>query len=58
MNNFDNLSKKNNSIEHDVAKRIWDIAKISPEHGNALMDLLGNELYTKISLMQNNNESV
>lgn len=43
---------KTNDVQKDVAKRIWDIAKVSPEHGNALMDLLGDELYDKISVLQ------
>lgn len=36
----------------DVAKKIWQICKESPEHGNAVMDLLGEETYNKIMKMQ------
>ena len=37
-----------NEITIEVAKKIWDIAKISPEHGNALMDLLGEDKYCEV----------
>ena len=37
---------------NEVIKDIWNIAKKSPEHGNALMDILGEELYVKISKEQ------
>ena len=40
-------------VETDVAKKIWDIAKVSPEHGNALMDILGDVVYVKIARMAN-----
>ena len=42
-------------LKIEVANKIWDIAKISPEHGNALMDLLGTEVYEKISMIQTSN---
>ena len=32
----------------DVARRIWNICKLSPEHGNAVMDLLGEDLYKRL----------
>lgn len=32
-------------FKQDVIDKIWDIAKNSPEHGNALMDLLGEARY-------------
>ena len=35
-----------------VAKEIWNIAAKSPEYGNALMDLLGQEIYDKIMFLQ------
>ena len=35
-----------------VAKEIWNIAAKSPEYGNALMDLLGEEIYNKIMILQ------
>lgn len=34
--------------KQEVIDKIWDIAKISSEHGNALMDLLGEERYRYI----------
>lgn len=37
----------------DTAQKIWDIAKISPEHGNAVMDLLGDETYEKVMRLAN-----
>ena len=35
-----------------IAKEIWNIAAKSPEYGNALMDLLGQEIYNKIMILQ------
>ena len=35
-----------------IAKEIWNIAAKSPEYGNALMDLLGEEIYNKIMILQ------
>lgn len=42
-------------MEKEIANKIWDIAAKSPEHGNALMDLLGEEAYVKIMSLQNKN---
>ena len=35
-----------------IAKEIWNIAAKSPEYGNALMDLLVQEIYNKIMILQ------
>ena len=35
-------------IEIEVAKQIWAICKKSPEHGNAVMDVIGEESYKKV----------
>ena len=35
-----------------IAKEIWNIAAKSPEYGNALMNLLGQEMYNKIMIFQ------
>lgn len=35
-------------VHINVAKEIWDIANKSSEHGNALIDLLGEDVYNKI----------
>ena len=35
-----------------IAKEIWNIAAKSPEYGNSLMDLLGEENYDKIMILQ------
>ena len=35
-----------------IAKEIWSIAAKSPEYGNALKDLLGEEIYNKIMILQ------
>lgn len=43
---------KNEILEIAVAKEIWKICKISPDHGNAVMDLVGEEVYQKISKLQ------
>lgn len=39
-------------IEIEVAKAIWDICKKSPEHGNAVMDVIGDEAYQKVMELQ------
>ena len=35
-----------------IAKEIWNITAKSPEYGNALKDLLGEEIYNKIMILQ------
>ena len=35
-----------------IAKNIWSLCKISPEAGNAVMDLIGDEAYQKIMKLQ------
>ena len=35
-----------------IAKEIWNIAAKSSEYGDALMDLLGEEIYNKIRILQ------
>lgn len=35
-------------IDIEVAKAIWEICKKSPEHGNAVMDIIGEEAYQKV----------
>lgn len=40
-------------IMKNVVNMIWDIAKISPEYGNALMDVLGDDVYEKIGKLAN-----
>lgn len=42
--------KDNSAVIDEVYNLIWCIAKLSPEHGNALMDILGDEKYTEISV--------
>lgn len=42
-----------NKTKEAVIDMIWDIAKISPEYGNALMDVLGNDVYEKIGKIAN-----
>lgn len=39
-------------IEIEVAKEIWNICKKSPEHGNAVMDVIGEEAYKKVMELQ------
>lgn len=48
--------KKKVELRREVIDKIWDIAKISPEHGNALMDFLGDELYVRIAQMHTHKE--
>jgi hypothetical protein len=47
---------KNDEINHDVAKRIWDICKLSPDYGNAVMDIIGVDAYEEIMKMQKVNK--
>lgn len=35
-------------IRVEVARKIWEIAGISAEHGNAVMDVIGNEGYENV----------
>lgn len=37
------------NVIRDVANKIWKIAGESPEHGNAVMDILGLNVYQKVS---------
>lgn len=46
----------NRIIKKDVAKQIWAIAGISPEHGNAVMDIIGEEAYQNIMRLQSESE--
>lgn len=45
-------SKKYEEAKLEVLHDIWEIAKKSPEHGNALMDLIGEEAYIQISKLR------
>ncbi len=47
------------SVHTEVARLIWDIAKISPEHGNAIIDIIGDKAYDTVMTLANeeiNNE--
>lgn len=41
--------------EVEVAKKIWEIAGISSEYGNAVMDVIGEEAYEKVMKLQKEN---
>lgn len=41
------------NLNTEITKEIFEIAKKSPEHGNALMDILGETLYDKIAKLAN-----
>lgn len=41
-----------NKINIEVAKEIWQICKKSPEHGNAVMDVIGEEAYKNVMKLQ------
>lgn len=51
MTLYDMLNAKDNddAIMEEVAEMIWDICKISPKHGNAVMDLIGDEAYIDVT---------
>lgn len=42
------MKENTNVIEIEAAKKIWELAGTSPEMGNAIMDLVGDEVYDKI----------
>ena len=54
---YDQLEDQRNNEQHkaliETATKIWDIAKISPDHGNAVMDILGQDTYMKVSEIVN-----
>lgn len=39
-----------------AANKIWDICKESPEMGNAVMDLIGDEAYKRVMMFKNMEE--
>lgn len=41
------------NVKTEVINLIWDICKISPEHGNAVMDIIGDEAYERIMKLAN-----
>lgn len=41
------------STQTEVARLIWDIAKISPEHGNAIIDIIGDKAYDTVMTLAN-----
>lgn len=43
-------------INVETAKLIWNIAKKSPEYGNAVIDVLGEEVYNHIMRLQSTPE--
>ena len=47
------MTKK--QIEVEVAKKIWEIASISAKHGNAVMDIIGEEAYERVMKLQKEN---
>lgn len=47
------MTKK--QIEVEVAKKIWEIAGISEKHGNAVMDIIGEEAYERVMKLQKEN---
>ena len=38
----------------DVANKIWEIVQISAEHGNAVIDLIGDEAYAEVERLHTN----
>lgn len=40
------------AIQIEVAKEIWKIAGKSAEHGNAVMDVIGEEAYLNVMELQ------
>lgn len=50
---MNDLRKNELAMLYVVANKIWKIAGISPEYGNAVMDLLGEETYKKVAELTN-----
>ena len=46
------ISMSSYSMQVEVAKLIWEIAGRSAEHGNAIMDVLGEEAYLNVMKLQ------
>lgn len=46
------IKKGLENIKIDVAKKIWEIAAISSAHGNAVMDIIGEEAYLNVMRLQ------
>ena len=40
------------TLRVEVAKKIWKIAGISAEHGNAVMDIMGEAAYRNVMDLQ------
>lgn len=51
MNLYDlfNMNENTDAIMDEAAEMIWDICKVSPKHGNAVMDLIGDEAYINVT---------
>ena len=47
-----------NEAFNDVIEKLWNIATISPEHGNALMDILGSDRYQTIGKLHDKKTDV
>ena len=47
------MSKHITQVE--VAKKIWAIAGISSEYGNAVMDVIGEDAYNRVMRLQKEN---
>ena len=46
-------------VKMDVAKEIFDICALTPEHGNAVMDIIGEEAYQRVmDLVKQRNEMI
>ena len=43
------------SIQVEVAKLIWEIAGKSAKHGNAVMDVIGEDAYENVMELQKEN---
>ena len=46
-------------VRLDAAKEIFDICALTPEHGNAIMDIIGEEAYQRVmDLVRQRNEMI
>ena len=47
------IEESENHNLKEAANKIWDICKESPEMGNAIMNLIGEDAYQRVMIMIN-----
>ena len=52
--NENGYSEEDEKIKQEVFNMLWDIAEVSPKHGNMLMDIVGEDCYCDIMCKHGN----